>query len=392
MMRPTLEPRPDCVGELEEAANRSVRRRVDRGLRGRTDGLAEHRPEADLLRTPYVGAKAITHHERFVRSDAGDLEGTLEHRRVRLAPADAVRARDAVDHIAEPEAPPVLTDLVVAAPEGVGHEHDLQSVALAPPERLGRADGKPADRVERHAAESAHGLDVDLGHRDVLTAQPHVDDRVGLLPPGHIVIFGIVARIEERVVPLALAVPADEGFALCRPVVRIPPLDEGIADVEERGTDTHPDIVSTMLDFDQLAFIERWRQRASRGVVIALDGTRGDIVVTIRSGELGERLDLRGRDATGAVRKGRLAIGDRVTMAIEYSAKDVSAGSGSSVTGDLVAPGSVVEGTVSATGEITVVDCGAALLVKGDTLPATVGDVVRFTIADEGRAYLIPTR
>ena len=147
-----------------------------------------------------------------------------------------------------------------------------------------------------------------------------------------------------------------------------------------------------MLDFEQLAFIEKWRQRASRGVVIALDGTRGDIVVTMRAGELGERLDLRGKDATGAVRKARLAIGDRITMAIEYTAKEVSAGSGGGVTGDLVAHGAVVAGTVSATGEITVVDCGVALLVKGDSLPARVGDVVRFTIAEEGRAYLIPTR
>jgi hypothetical protein len=147
-----------------------------------------------------------------------------------------------------------------------------------------------------------------------------------------------------------------------------------------------------MLDFDQLAFIERWRQRASRGVVVALDGTRGDIVVTIRAGELGERLDLRGRDATGAVRKARLSIGDRVTMAIEYTAKDVSAGAGSGVSADLVAPGAVVKGTVSATGELTVVDCGAALLVRAESLPASIGDVVRFTIADEGRAYLIPTR
>ena len=152
------------------------------------------------------------------------------------------------------------------------------------------------------------------------------------------------------------------------------------------------DIVSAMLDFDQLAFIEKWRQRASRGSVIALDGTRGDIVVTMRAGELGERLDLRGKDATGAVRKARLAIGDRVAMAIEYSATDVSTGTGASVSGSLVAPGAVVEGTVSATGEITVVDCGIALLVKGETLVANVGDVVRFTIADEGRAYLIPSR
>jgi hypothetical protein len=173
---------------------------------------------------------------------------------------------------------------------------------------------------------------------------------------------------------------------------RGPALDQRVAHIEERGPQPHPNIVSTVLDFDQLAFIEKWRQRASRGVVIALDGTRGDIVVTIRAGELGERLDLRGKDATGAVRKARLSIGDRVTMAIEYTAKDQTAGAGAGVSGDLVAPGAVVEGTVSETGELTVVDCGLALLVKGDSLPAKVGDVVRFTIADEGRAYLIPTR
>jgi len=55
-----------------------------------------------------------------------------------------------------------------------------------------------------------------------------------------------------------------------------------------------------MLDFEQLAFIEKWRQKASRGVVVALDGTRGDIIVTLRVGDLGERLDMRGQDATGA--------------------------------------------------------------------------------------------
>jgi len=201
-----------------------------------------------------------------------------------------------------------------------------------------------------------------------------------------------MSRLQEGVEPRSFAVPADQRFALKGAVVRIPAFDEGVPDVEERCAQAHANIVSTVLDFDQLAFIEKWRQRASRGVVIALDGTRGDIVVTMRAGELGERLDLRGKDATGAVRKARLAIGDRVTMAIEYTATDVSTGTGASVSGDLVAPGAVVEGTVSAVGDITVVDCGAALLVKGDSLPASVGDVVRFTIATEGRAYLIPTR
>ncbi|MEX2229822.1 MAG: hypothetical protein WEB13_09315 [Dehalococcoidia bacterium] len=149
------------------------------------------------------------------------------------------------------------------------------------------------------------------------------------------------------------------------------------------------------MDFEQLAFIEKWRRQALRGVVVALDGRHGDLLVTMRVGELGERLDLRGRDATGAARKSRLAIGDRVTMAIEYAARDVSAGQGAGVVGGLVAPGAVVEGTVNALGETTVsVDCGgAAILVRGDTLPgAREGDVVSFTVDGEGKAYLIPTR
>ena len=149
-----------------------------------------------------------------------------------------------------------------------------------------------------------------------------------------------------------------------------------------------------MLDFEQLAFIEKWRQKASRGVVVALDGTSGDILVTVRAGEGPGRLDLRGRDATGAVRKQRLAIGDRVTMAIEFTARDVSKGSGRGrVSGGLVAAGATVEGVVSETGEICVVDCGAPVLVRSDSLgdPAA-GDAVAFTVAGDGKAYLIPTR
>ena len=149
-----------------------------------------------------------------------------------------------------------------------------------------------------------------------------------------------------------------------------------------------------MLDFEQLAFIEKWRQKASRGVVVALDGTRGDIIVTLRVGELGERLDMRGQDATGAVRKSRLAIGDRIFMAIEYRAKDVHAGTGeASATNGLVAPGSTVSGTVRESGEIAVIDCGASVLVRGETLGGMrVGDAVEFTVDGEGKAYLIPTR
>ncbi|MBI3522800.1 MAG: hypothetical protein HY071_06810 [Chloroflexi bacterium] len=148
------------------------------------------------------------------------------------------------------------------------------------------------------------------------------------------------------------------------------------------------------MDFEQLAFIEKWRRRAARGVIVALDGrSGGGPIVTMRVGELGERMDLRGRDATGALRKARLTLGDRITMAIEYVARDVTPGMGASVTGDLVAPGAIVEGSIVSTGELTVVDCGVEILVRGDTLPGvSEGDVVRFAVADEGSAYYIPTR
>jgi hypothetical protein len=148
-----------------------------------------------------------------------------------------------------------------------------------------------------------------------------------------------------------------------------------------------------MLDFEQLAFIEKWRQKASRGIVVVLDGTRGDVIVTLRVGEGPTRVDLRGQDATGAVRKHRLSIGDRITMAIEYAAKDPQPVASAMRPGAVIAPGTAVSGTIKETGEIAVVDCGVDVLVRGDTLPGvSEGDSVSFTIASEGRAYLIPTR
>ena len=148
------------------------------------------------------------------------------------------------------------------------------------------------------------------------------------------------------------------------------------------------------LDFEQLAFIEKWRTKASRGVIVALDGRRGDILATVRAGDFGASLDMRGRDATGAIRKSRLTIGDRVTIAIEYTARDAVPGSGAeSVSGGLVAAGATVEGTVASAGEVVVVQCGADVLVRGETLTGFApGDAVKFTIAEEGKAYLIPTR
>jgi len=148
-----------------------------------------------------------------------------------------------------------------------------------------------------------------------------------------------------------------------------------------------------VLDFEQLAFIEKWRLRASRGVIVALDGTRGDVLLTMRVGDGSAQIDLRGRDATGAVRKSRLTLGDRVTIAIEYRARDVGKPNGRGVSGNLVAPGAKVEGTVVTAGEIVAIDCGAQVLIAGDTLPGVnAGDDISFVIADEGKAYLIPTR
>jgi hypothetical protein len=148
-----------------------------------------------------------------------------------------------------------------------------------------------------------------------------------------------------------------------------------------------------MLDFEQLAFIEKWRRRASRGVIVALDGTRGEVLLTMRVGEGSPQIDMRGRDATGAVRKSRLTLGDRVTIAIEYRAREHAKGKGRGVSGNLVAPGAKVQGTVVSTGEIVAVDCGSQVLVAGDTLAdVSPGDDVSFVIADEGKAYLIPTR
>lgn len=147
------------------------------------------------------------------------------------------------------------------------------------------------------------------------------------------------------------------------------------------------------MDFEQLAFIEKWRLRASRGIVVALDGTRGDTLVTMRVGEGATQVDMRGRDNTGAVRKSRLTLGDRITMAIEYRARDIGKASGRGVSGNLVAPGAKVQGTVTSVGEVTVIDCGTQVLVSGETLPdASPGQELSFVVAEEGKAYLIPTR
>jgi hypothetical protein len=148
------------------------------------------------------------------------------------------------------------------------------------------------------------------------------------------------------------------------------------------------------VDFEQLAFIEKWRRRATRGTIVALDATRGHTVLTMRAGELGQVLDLSGRDETGAVRKQRLTIGDRIFAAFRYTVAGVAPAAGSHAT-RAVAKGADIQGTFSGGGEMTQVDIdGVAVIVEGDQALAglTEGTVIRCRVTDEGRAYVIPTR
>lgn len=147
------------------------------------------------------------------------------------------------------------------------------------------------------------------------------------------------------------------------------------------------------MDFEQLAFIEKWRQRAVRGAVVALDATGGAVLLTLRVGELGETMDLRARDETGAVRKQRASLGDRLFVAFRYRASEVKAATGAS-TSRTVARGAELEGILRAAGELHEVDLGgASILIEGDELAAFPDETaIRFRIADDGHAYVIPTR
>src|SRR2546423_4296049 len=97
-------------------------------------GLAEDAADPELPGAPDVGAQTIADHERFGRAHVRELQRPVEHRAVRLAPADVVGARDRVDRVGEPEPPPVLTHLVVAAPERVRDQNDGEAPLLAPAE------------------------------------------------------------------------------------------------------------------------------------------------------------------------------------------------------------------------------------------------------------------
>ena len=146
------------------------------------------------------------------------------------------------------------------------------------------------------------------------------------------------------------------------------------------------------MDFEQLAFIEKWRRRAVRGVVVALDATRGDVLLTLRAGDFGDVLDLRGRDETHAVRKRRLTLGDQLFVAFRYRISEVTPGTGAAAP-RAIGRGVEVDATVVELGELAEVEVGGTkFLVEGDLAAFAPGDAVRFRIADDGAAFVIPTR
>lgn len=148
------------------------------------------------------------------------------------------------------------------------------------------------------------------------------------------------------------------------------------------------------MDFEQLAFIEKWRRKATRGAIVALDATRGEVLLTLRAGDFGATLDLAGRDESGAVRKQRLTIGDRVFAAFRYRVADVTPATGT-LGARAIAKGAEVQGTLAAAGELYEVDVdGITILVEGEEALASFapGDAIRFRVLDEGHAYVIPTR
>ncbi len=147
------------------------------------------------------------------------------------------------------------------------------------------------------------------------------------------------------------------------------------------------------MDFEQLAFIEKWRRRAVRGVVVGLDSTRGDVLLTLRAGDFGDTIDLRGRDETGAVRKQRVTLGDRLFVAFRYRVEAVTPGT-SATAARTIGRGAEVEGTLTALGQLAEVDvAGTTILVEGDDLASfSPGQAIRFRVVDEGKAFVIPTR
>lgn len=108
----------------------------------------KHRAQTERLRADQVRTEPVADNHRFLWPRARALQGPLEHRRMGLAPADAARARDPVDKIPEPEASPVLADLVVATPQRVRHEDHAEPLRPAP------APPSPAPSVSRAGVSS----------------------------------------------------------------------------------------------------------------------------------------------------------------------------------------------------------------------------------------------
>jgi hypothetical protein len=114
---------------------------------------------------------------------------------MRLRPADAVPAHDAVDRVGEPE-PRQSSSTSSRPPQRVRHENDAQALALAPA-RIGRAIGQRRETTQRHGAERLDLVEIDVVERDPPPAEPALDDRERLLAPGEIVVRGLVVACRE---------------------------------------------------------------------------------------------------------------------------------------------------------------------------------------------------
>src|SRR5207247_8636112 len=142
-----------------------------------------------------------------------------------LLPAEGVRAHDAVDRIRDPEPPPVLPRLVVAARERVGDEHDLEALRLAPAERRERTWDRRRHEVERNGHHRAQSIHLDVVDADGRVAEPVLVPAEGLLSEDLIltshdrreVALGRASGFDfpgdPPLVPGALPVLASQGFA-----------------------------------------------------------------------------------------------------------------------------------------------------------------------------------
>jgi hypothetical protein len=92
------------------------------------------------------------------------------------------------------------------------------------------------------------------------------------------------------------------------------------------------------------------------------------------------------------VRKHRITIGDRLFVAFRYRVADATPSTGARTAGSL-RKGAELEGELTALGDLAELDIdGIKVIVEGDLAAFASGEKVRVRLADDGAAYVIPTR